>query len=98
MIQFFAPSMTHSSPSLRARVRIAPGSDPASGSDRANATSHSPLAMRGSARAFSSSEPASRIGSEPRSCTASSSDDDAQPLATSSIATHSMSAPVPVPP
>ena len=81
-----------------ARVRIARGSDPASGSDRANAASHSPLARRGSTRALSSSEPARRIGSEPRSWTASSSDDEAQPLATSSIATHSMSAPVPVPP
>ncbi len=90
--------MTHSSPSRRARVRIARGSEPASGSDSANAASHSPLARRGSTRALSSSEPARRIGSEPRSWTASSSDEEAHALATSSIATHSMSAPVPVPP
>ena len=77
---------------------MARGSEPASGSDSANAASHSPLARRGSTRALSSSEPARRIGSEPRSWTASSSDEEAHALATSSIATHSMSAPVPVPP
>jgi hypothetical protein len=98
VIQFLAPSITQPSPSRLARVRIARGSDPASGSERVNAASHSPLARRGSTRCLSSSDPARRIGSDPRSWTASSNDDEAQAAATSSMATQSMSGPVPVPP
>jgi hypothetical protein len=44
VIQFFSPLMTHSSPSRTARVRMPPGSEPASTSDKANAGVCSPLA------------------------------------------------------
>ena len=47
VIQFFSPLITHSSPSRTARVRMPPGSEPASTSDRAKAGVHSPLASRG---------------------------------------------------
>ncbi len=98
MIQFFVPLTTHSSPSRTAFVIIPPGSEPASGSDSANAGDHSPVAHFGRKRAFSSSLPNSLIGSVPRSCTASMSALDAHAFATSSIAMQSINAPVPVPP
>ena len=69
VIQFFLPLMTHSSPSGTAVVRIAAGSEPASGSDSANAGDHSPVAQRGRKRCFCSSVPNSWIGSVPSSCT-----------------------------
>ena len=98
VIQFFTP-LSFQPPSTRsAVVRIAPGSDPASGSDNPNAAIHSPLANRGSTRPRNSSPPASLTGSAPRSCTASIRDEDAHTHAISSIAMHSVSAPVPVPP
>src|SRR5438270_308648 len=50
VIQFLVPSITHSWPSRTARVRMPPGSEPASGSDRAKAGLHSPLAHRGLGR------------------------------------------------
>ena len=43
-IQFLVPLITHSSPSSTAVVFIPAGSDPASGSDSANAGDHSPEA------------------------------------------------------
>ena len=67
MIQFFWPLITHSSPSRTAVVRIEAGSLPASGSERAKAGDHSPLAQFGRKRSFSSSEPNSWIGSVPSS-------------------------------
>ena len=79
-------------------VRIPPGSEPASGSDSANAGVHSPDAQRGRKRCLSSSEPNRRIGSVPSSCTISISALEAQALATSSMAMLSISVPVPVPP
>ena len=98
MIQFFVPLMTHSSPSRTAVVRIAAGSEPASGSDRQNAGDHSPVAQRGSQRSFCSSVPNSWIGSVPSSWTIRISALDAQALAISSTAIWSISVPVPVPP
>src|SRR5439155_15371536 len=94
----FEPLMTYSPPSSRASVRIAAESDPEPASVSAYAGSHSPLARRGSQRAFCSTVPASLIPSEPSSCTASSSPVVAQTLESSSIATSTISAPVPVPP
>src|SRR4051812_1155805 len=97
-IQFFVPVMTHSSPSRTARVVMPAGSDPASGSDSANAGASSPVAQRGRKRSCSSGAPCSRIGSVPRSCNMRMSAVDAHAFAISSIAMFSMSAPVPVPP
>ncbi len=98
MIQFFVPLITHSSPSRSARVIMPPGSEPASGSDSANAGDHSPLAQRGRNRCLSSSEPKSWIGSVPSSWIIRISALEAQARATSSTATLSISVPVPVPP
>ena len=95
MIQFLAPLITHSSPSRTAVVRIAAGSEPASGSDIAKAGDHSPLAQRGSRRSRSSSEPKRWIGSVPSSWTMRMSALDAHACAISSTATWSMSEPVP---
>ena len=98
VIQFLVPSITHSSPSGTARVIIPPGSEPASGSDSANAGLHSPVAHRGRKRSFSSSEPNSLIGSVPSSWIIRISAVEAHALAISSTAMFSISVPVPVPP
>ena len=98
MIQFLVPLITHSSPSRTAVVRIAPGSEPASGSDRQKAGVHSPEAHFGSQACFCSSVPWSWIGSVPSSWIIRISAEEAHALATSSIATFSISVPVPVPP
>ena len=98
VIQFFWPLMTHSSPSRTAVVRIAAGSEPASGSDSANAHDHSPVAHFGRKRCFCSSVPNRRIGSVPSSCTMRISAADADAFAISSTAIWSISVPVPVPP
>src|SRR3954464_13552716 len=98
VIQFFVPLITHPSPSRRAVVIMPPGSEPASGSDSAKAGDHSPDAQRGRKRCLSSSEPKSRIGSVPSSCTMRISAVEAQAFATSSIAMLSINVPVPVPP
>ena len=74
------------------------GSEPASGSDSANAGDHSPVAQRGRKRCFSSSEPNSLIGSVPSSWIIRISAVDAHALAISSTAMLSISVPVPVPP
>ncbi len=68
VIHILAPFRIQSSPSRRACVRIAPGSEPASGSVRPKHPSSSPVAMRGSQRCFCSSEPQlqiANIDSEP---------------------------------
>ena len=57
VIHILEPCRIQSSPSRRARVRIAPGSDPASGSVSPKQPSASPAAMRGSHSSFCSSEP-----------------------------------------
>ena len=98
MIQFFWPLMTHSSPSRTALVRIEAGSEPASGSDSANAGEISPVARRGSHFCFCSSLPNSVIGSEPSSWIIRIRALDAQALAISSTPIWSISVPVPVPP
>ena len=67
-IQRFEPSRTHSSPSSRAVVSIAAGSDPADGSVRPKQPIASPRAIRGSHSVFCSSEPnfaIADIASEP---------------------------------
>ena len=83
---------------MTALVRSEAGSEPASGSDSANAGLHSPLAQRGRKRSFCSSVPKSWIGSVPSSWTMRISADEAQALAISSTAICSISVPVPVPP
>ena len=52
-----APSITHSPSSRRARVRVLPASEPASGSVSPNAPSGSPEHSRGSHSRFCSSLP-----------------------------------------
>ena len=98
VIQAFWPLITHSSPSRTAVVRIAAGSEPASGSERQKAGVHSPLAHRGSHFCFCSSLPKSWIGSVPSSCTISIRAEEAQTLAISSTAICRTRVPVPVPP
>jgi hypothetical protein len=53
----FEPLITHSSPSSRAVVRVAPASEPPPGSVSPNAPSFSPAASAGSHSCFCSSEP-----------------------------------------
>ena len=83
---------------MTAVVFIPAGSEPASGSDRANAGDSSPVAQRGSQRSFSSSEPYSCNGSVPSSWTIRIRAQEASTLAISSTAMLSISVPVPVPP
>jgi len=61
VIHIFEPFRTQSPPSRRARVRIAPGSEPASASVRPKQPISSPECMRGSQRSFCSSEPHRQI-------------------------------------
>jgi hypothetical protein len=68
VIHIFWPCRTQSEPSRRARVRIEPGSEPASGSVRPKQPIASPLAIRGNHARFCSSEPQrqiANIASEP---------------------------------
>ncbi len=60
-----APSITHSPSSRRARVRVLPASDPASGSVRPNAPSRSPEHSRGIHSRFCSSLPNTWMGCVP---------------------------------
>ena len=62
-----APSITQLSPSSRARVRVAPASDPASGSVSPNAASARPATRSGSQRSFCSlgAEGQDRVDAEP---------------------------------
>jgi hypothetical protein len=62
----FAPSITHSPSARRARVRVAPASDPASGSVSPKAASRSPRQRTGSHSDFCSSVPQRWIGIVPR--------------------------------
>ena len=57
VIHIFVPLRIQSSPSRRARVRIEPGSLPASGSVSPKQPIASPAAIRGSHSSFCSSEP-----------------------------------------
>ena len=57
VIHILEPSSTQSSPSRRARVRIEPGSEPASASVSPKQPSASPVAIDGSHRCLCSSEP-----------------------------------------
>ena len=57
VMKVFVPSMTHSSPSSRAVVRVAPASVPPPGSVSPNAPSIRPEHSSGSQRAFCSSVP-----------------------------------------
>jgi hypothetical protein len=68
VIHIFAPFRTQSEPSRRAWVRIAPGSEPASGSVSPKQPIVSPRCIGGSQRSFCSSEPQrqiANIASEP---------------------------------
>ena len=56
-VQIFWPSITHVSPSSRARVRSPARSDPAPGSEKPWHQRSSPLTMRGRNRRFCSSVP-----------------------------------------
>ena len=98
MIQFFVPSITHSSPSRTALVRIPPGSEPASGSESANAGTTRPVAHCGRKRSLCSSVPKRLIGSVPSSWIIRIRALEAHAFAISSTAMLSISVPVPVPP
>ena len=64
-MNILAPSITHSPFSARAVVRVAPASEPASGSVRPKAASRSPEASCGSQWARCASSPKSMIGIVP---------------------------------
>ena len=68
----FAPSITHSPPSRRAVVRVAPASDPASGSVRPNPASARPASRSGRCSSRCASVPKRKIGIAPRLTPASS--------------------------
>ena len=68
----FEPLITHSSPSSRAVVRVAPASEPASGSVRPKPAERPPGGEFGQQRAFCSSVPNRKIGIAPRLTPASS--------------------------
>ena len=61
VIHIFVPLRIQSSPSRRARVRIAPGSEPEVGLGQAEAADRLARAIRGSHSCFCSSEPQRRI-------------------------------------
>ena len=61
VIHIFAPFRIQSEPSRRACVRMAPGSEPASGSVRPKQPIASPACIAGSQRSFCSSEPQRQI-------------------------------------
>ena len=65
VMNILEPSITHSPSSARAVVRVAPASEPASGSVRPKAASRSPEASRGSHSPRCASSPKSRIGIVP---------------------------------
>ncbi len=69
-IHVFSPSSTAWSPSTRAAHDSAATSDPASGSDSANAAMASPRATRGSQRARCCGVPARLMAPEPSPCIA----------------------------
>ena len=88
-IHVLQPSSTQCVPSRTARVVIAPTSDPASGSDSANAAIASPRATAGSQRRCCSSLPASVIAPLPRPCIANAKSARPSWNASVSRATHS---------
>ncbi len=69
-IHVLQPSSTQPSPSRRARIASAATSDPASGSDSANAAMASPRATSGSQRSRCAALPASVMAPLPRPCIA----------------------------
>ncbi len=86
----FDPLMTHSPPSRRAVVRVAPASEPASGSVSPKPASAVPASRSGSSSLFCASVPKRKTGIAPRLTPASSviaSDWSTRPSA--SIARHS---------
>ena len=86
VIHIFCPCRIQSGPSRRARVRIEPGSDPASGSVSPKQPIASPAAMRGSHCCFCSSLPQRQIAyiaSDP--CTETS---ERRPLSPASSSMH----------
>ena len=88
----FSPLITHSSPSSSARVRVAPASEPASGSVRPKAPSARPATRSGSHRAFCSSVPNRWMGLAPSDTPASRvMASEASTRAISSIARHRVS-------
>ena len=68
----FEPLITHSPPSSRAVVRVAPASEPASGSVRPKPASAFPASRSGSSACFCSSVPKRNTGIAPRLTPASS--------------------------
>ena len=65
VMKIFEPLTTQLPSRSSAVVRVAPASEPASGSVRPNAASRRPEARSGSQRSFCSSEPKRRIGMVP---------------------------------
>ena len=87
VMNIFEPSITHSPPSSRAVVRVAPASDPAPGSVSPNAASRSPEASAGSHCRRCSSLPKRAIGIVPSDvCAATVMANDWSTRASSSIA------------
>ena len=97
-IQHLAPLSTHSSPSARARVRIAAASLPASRSDSAYDATASPAAIVGSTCFLSSSEPRISRPMVPSLLQIGISDDDAHTRATSSMTMQAATESPPWPP
>ena len=90
VMKLFAPLITHSPPSRRAVVAVAPASEPPPGSVRPNAPSPAPAASRGSQRVLCSAVPKRAIGMAPSETAASSViATDESTRASSSSATHS---------
>ncbi len=83
----FAPSITHSPSSSRARVRVLPASEPASGSVRPKAASLRPEHSSGSHSSFCSRLPHRWMGIVPREvCAATVMHTEESTRASSSIA------------
>jgi hypothetical protein len=87
VMKIFEPSITHWPSRSSARVRLAPASEPASGSVKPKAASRLPEARSGSHCRFCSSFPKSRIGIVPSEvCAATVIATDESTRASSSIA------------
>ena len=98
-MKIFEPFTTHEPSRSSARVRVAPASEPASGSVSPNAASCSPDASRGSHSRFCSSFPNRKIGIVPSEvCAATVIATDESTRVSSSIAMAYASVSDPAPP
>ena len=98
VMKIFEPLMTHSPSLSSARVRVAPASDPASGSVRPKAASFFPEARSGSHSRFCSSVPKEKIGKVPSEWCAAiviATDESTRVSSSTAIAYETVSAPAP---